>query len=348
MNYLDFVKNLADREYFGQKLGLERVQLFLQHLGNPHQSYPSIHIAGTNGKGSTAAMLASVLKEAGYRVGLYTSPHLEDFCERIQISGEMISQNSLMQLVEKFQVIEKKIGIELTFFEFTTALAFQYFADQKIDIAVIEVGLGGRLDATNVMTPLVSVITSIGLDHQKFLGDTLEKIAFEKAGIIKPGVPVVIGEIPREGEQVIRRVAEEKKSWVVHGHGEQSRTMNVAQFDGSTSSPCPSSEMNKSHAKLGLIGEHQKINASMVLDVVRLLNQSGKFKICFPDIEKGLASVNWPGRLETISKKPWILLDGAHNVEAMQKVVDYVSVEKKGRKLFCLFGMMKDKRVKMF
>lgn len=322
-SYKKFISELADREYFGQKLGLERIASFLQSMGNPHQAYAVIHIAGTNGKGSTSAMLASVLNKAGYRVGLYTSPHLEDFCERIQISGEMISQPSLMHLVEKFQETEKKLGLSLTFFEFTTALAFQYFADEKIDVAVIEVGLGGRLDATNVVKPLVSVITSIGYDHQAFLGNTLEKIAFEKAGIIKPAIPVVIGDLPQEAERIIQDVAGQHHSRVF----------------------VRSSQPAAQDLKIGLSGNHQKINASMVSDVIRLLNQSGKFKICFPDIEKGLASVKWPGRLETISTEPWIILDGAHNEEAMRKVVNYLKPKKENRKLMCVFGAMGDKNI---
>ncbi len=322
-SYQYFISDLADREYFGQKLGLERIRSFLDEARDPHRSYPSIHIAGTNGKGSTAAMLASVLETAGYRVGLYTSPHLEDFRERIRVAGRMISPEELMALVERLRTLERRLGIQLTFFEFTTALAFQYFADQKIDVAVVEVGLGGRLDATNVVIPLVSVITSIGLDHQQFLGDTIEKIAFEKAGIIKEGVPVVIGDLPPSAESVIFEVARKRSSSVARS-GEAARP------------PLP---------HVGLAGEHQKTNASIVMEVVRLLNRSG-FHICFPDMEKGLASVLWPGRLETVCDQPWILLDGAHNVEAIEKTVAYLEKEKKGRKVLCLLGMMEDKKCK--
>ena len=181
-SYEDFVAHLGDREFFGQKLGLERMQKLCERLCHPQNNFKSVHIAGTNGKGSTAAMLASILKKVGYRVGLYTSPHLEDFCERIQINGNRITPEEVLRCSAEVQEVEDKED-PLTFFEMSTAMAFRYFASRNVDFAVIETGLGGRLDATNVILPLVSVITTIGFDHMKFLGNTLQAIAFEKAGM---------------------------------------------------------------------------------------------------------------------------------------------------------------------
>jgi len=218
---LDYLYSFVDYSltrnlrYAEEKFDLGRMRTFMGRLGNPQEAYPVIHVAGTKGKGSTAAMVASALQAAGYRVGFYTSPHLEEFCERIQINRQLISHADLVRIVDQVKPVVAEIE-QLTTFELTTAAAFLYFAEQKVDVAVIEVGLGGRLDATNVVKPVVSVITSLSLDHTKVLGDTLAKIAFEKAGIIKPGRPVVMAPQREEARLVVERVAIERETKHVH------------------------------------------------------------------------------------------------------------------------------------
>jgi dihydrofolate synthase / folylpolyglutamate synthase len=307
------VLNIADREFFGMKLGLENTKAILKRLKNPEKQFSSIHIAGTNGKGSTAAMLASILKEAGYKVGLFTSPHLVDVRERFQINGEMISEAGLEKLSDEIRHCEQSEAIPLTFFEFVTALAFLYFARSKVDIAVIETGMGGRLDATNVITPEVSVITNVAMDHAQHLGDTLEKIAFEKAGIIKKGVPVVCGE-----------------EFVLY----------LPPFLPLSPALSPKGERV---LKVGLLGEHQQENASLALQAIQCLNKSGKWKISDEAIQSGLENVKFPGRLEYI--KPNILLDGAHNPAAMRTLREYLEENHAEDKIQLIIGMMEDKAV---
>lgn len=253
------------------KLGLERMVALMSDLGNPQNSYPIFHVAGTNGKGSTCAFLESILRSAGYRTGLYTSPHLTCARERIQINRELISEADFVQL-------EQQVGLEATFFERMTAMAFLYFAQQKVDVAIIEVGLGGRLDATNVVNPVVCGICRIDLDHQAILGDTLEQIAFEKAGIIKPGVPVCWS--PQD--PVVERVLSPLCQRGVRG-----------DFD----------------FELGLFGVHQIENASLAVNMIKASGLSVSEQV----IIEGLANAHWSCRYELISHAPLILLDGAHN-----------------------------------
>lgn len=328
-SYASFVRHLEDREYFGQKLGLERIQTLLDRLGNPEKKFRSIHIAGTNGKGSTAAMIASILKEAGLKVGLYTSPHLTDFCERIRIGDRLIGPDEVMHLVRAIREVEEE---PLTFFELATAIAFLYFAEKRVDPAVIETGLGGRLDATNVITPLVSVITTIGLDHTQHLGDTLEKIAFEKAGIIKSGVPVVVGALPAEAMEVVLSIVKAQRSFLP----DLTRPFDKLRTTLSL--------LRRGEGRgLSLAGRHQQTNAAIALKVVEVLNEKKDVDIHAEAIRRGLANVRWPCRLETVQEKPWILLDGAHNPDAMRVVAEYLQENLKGRRLKVLFGAMADK-----
>ena len=329
--YESFTAHLADREYFGQKLGLERIRELLNRLGNPERKFPSIHIAGTNGKGSTAAMIAQILAEAGYKVGLYTSPHLVDFCERIWVAGEVIPRPQTLHHARIICEVESPSD-PLTFFELATAIAFLHFAEEKVDIAVVEVGLGGRLDATNVITPLVSVVTTIGMDHRQYLGGTIEKIAFEKAGIIKPGVPVVVGNLPEEAISVIHDVAKS-----VAG-----RVLPRVPPTGAHFIPPPSGARPESPVPLPLAGDHQLHNAAVAVAVIEELRHQG-WKIPETAVRSGLANVRWPGRLETVHENPWILLDGAHNPQAMAAVRQFLEPRLNGRKLKVLFGAMADK-----
>lgn len=267
-------------------------------------------------------MIASILKSAGLKAGLYTSPHLTDFCERIKIGDILISPESVVRLVNRVHEFEEEKE-RLTFFELATAIAFLYFAEQKVDLAVLEVGLGGRLDATNVVTPLVSVITTIGLDHTAHLGGTLSKIAFEKGGIIKAGVSVVTGPMSEEAFRVIREIAEERGAPLLPFNGQKVQVP----------------------ARLGLEGEHQRDNAALAVTVIDFLKKDPGFSVTDLAVRKGLESVVWPGRLETVFQRPWVILDGAHNPQAMGAVRKFLEQNLKGRKLVVVFGAMADKDV---
>ena len=248
------------------KKDLTNVHLLVNHLGNPHKKLKSIHVAGTNGKGSTSHMLASILQEAGYKVGLYTSPHLKDYRERIKINGKEISEDFVCDFINKNKTFFE--SNDMSFFEMTVGLAFEYFAKEKVDIAIIEVGMGGRLDATNIITPLVSVITNIGLDHTQFLGNTLELIAFEKAGIIKPSIPVVIGEYTSETKQVFLAKAKENNSNIYFA-----------------------SELVLENYPSDLIGDYQIHNKKTVVQTISIINSQGAFKISENAIKWGLLNV---------------------------------------------------------
>lgn len=267
------------------KLGLERMAALMSDLGNPQNSYPVFHVAGTNGKGSTCAFLESILRSAGYRTGLYTSPHLTCARERIQINYELISEADFVEL-------EQQVGLEATFFERMTAMAFLCFAEQKIDVAIIEVGLGGRLDATNIVQPIVCGISRIDLDHQAILGDSLEKIAFEKAGIIKPGVPVCWS--PQD--PVVESSLRPRAIGVAGSNPEQSWIATLATPP-------------RNDGFLGLKGPHQINNASLAVSMIK----ASGLVVSEQAISTGLANTRWPCRYELISEQPLILLDGAHN-----------------------------------
>ena len=300
-------------ERFGMKLGLEVIINLLQHLGNPHLQFKSIHVAGTNGKGSTCAFLSSILQEAGYKTALYTSPHLVKFNERIQVNGRNISDQDLASLAKKIKKTAEQHRIEPTFFEFTTALAFLYFAQQHVDVAVIETGLGGRLDATNVVHPLISVITTISFDHQKHLGDTLEKIAQEKAGIIKPEGMIVTGERNPEAIAVFRKECQKKHASLFllgRDYKEIESNLHRQVF-----------ESNGNHYEIRLLGEHQIHNALLATLTIELLREKG-IKYSPKDIQQGLKKASWPGRLQFFGKN--ILVDCAHNVEGITTLVEFL------------------------
>ncbi|MFA6548553.1 MAG: folylpolyglutamate synthase/dihydrofolate synthase family protein [Candidatus Margulisiibacteriota bacterium] len=298
---INYLKSL---EKFGMNLGLERITSILDRLGNPQNTFKSIHIAGTNGKGSTAAMVASILQTAGYRVGLYTSPHFIDYTERIKINGKDIARKKFEEgLMKAREVIEglmreKAMEGEPTVFEVLTAVAFWYFAKKKVEYAVVEVGLGGRLDATNVITPLVSVITNIDLEHTEILGKTLAKIAGEKAAIIKRGIPVVTAETKTEPLKVIKKVCQANQSQLAIMEPETERLGSIRRR-----------KPRSLFSGFRLRGDHQKLNAACAVAAIRLAG----IKVTRSQIKKGLAKTVWPGRLQIISRQPLIILDGAHN-----------------------------------
>ena len=288
------------------KADLSNTLLLVDHLGNPEKKLHCIHVAGTNGKGSTSHFLASVLQEAGYKVGLYTSPHLKDFRERIKINGKMISEDSVWQFINKNKPFFE--ANQLSFFEMTVGLAFDYFVIEKVDIAIIEVGLGGRLDATNVITPLISVITNIGFDHMQFLGNTLEAIAGEKAGIIKPNVPVVIGEYTTETKPVFETKAKATNSEIYFASDLVSETY-------------PSQ----------LLGDYQIQNKKTAIQTIKVLQLQNNFKITEDNIKTGFWSVientGLLGRWQQLGESPKIICDTAHNLDGLKIVIKQIQKE---------------------
>ena len=302
------------------KKDLSNTLKLAQHLNNPENKFKSVHVAGTNGKGSTSHMLASVLQEAGYKVGLYTSPHLKDFRERIKVDGEEVSKQFVMGFIKRnkaFFEINR-----LSFFEMTVGMAFDYFAKQKVDIAVVEVGLGGRLDSTNIVTPEVSVITNIGLDHTQFLGDTLEAIAFEKGGIIKPNIPVVIGETQKETTSVFKSLAKTCDSEIVFADKKISEVY-----------------------KSDLIGSYQSKNIKTVVQTVKELQEKG-FKISEQNLKQGLLNVSKNtgllGRWQVLKETPKVVCDAGHNREGLTYVMQQLSNET-FKSLHIVFGVVNDK-----
>ena len=301
-------------------MDLSNIRKLEQHLGDPHKNFKSIHVAGTNGKGSVSHMLASVLQEAGLKVGLYTSPHLKDFRERIRINGKVISEESVVRFItENCSFLEKE---NFSFFEMTVGMAFKHFSEEKVDIAIIEVGLGGRLDSTNIITPELSVITNIGFDHTAFLGNRLDQIAGEKAGIIKEKVPVIIGESHPETLPVFRKIAEDR----------QAPLFLAEEYSGKV----PESDLK---------GSYQKKNILSVLTSVKILKETG-WKISPEDVEKGLARVvqntGLRGRWEVLQRDPKVICDTAHNKEGLVYTMKQLQ-EEDFENLHIILGVVNDK-----
>lgn len=315
-----------------------------ESLGNPHQKFKSIHIAGTNGKGSVSHMLAAIFQTAGYKTGLYTSPHLKDFRERIRINGEMISEDEVISFTEMIKPQIEKISP--SFFEATVAMAFHHFAKEQVDIAIIETGLGGRLDSTNVITPELSVITNIGMDHMNMLGDTLEKIAFEKAGIIKEAVPVIIGESQPEVEEVFRRTAAEKKAPISFA-SEQIKVLQYKWDKNLLQIETEDHYRNKNKWQLDLPGIYQTKNLLTVLAACYQLEQLG-WDITEQHIREALTQVKrltgLHGRWEIIHHAPLVVLDVAHNVDGIKQLAEQIKLTNH-KHLHIVLGMVKDKDV---
>lgn len=355
--FVDYSLTHADR-YSPEKFDLARMRAFAAQLGNPHTAYPIIHVAGTKGKGSVSALSAGALRQAGYKVGLYTSPHLQDYNERIQVDGQPIPHASLISLVDELRPY-LDAGTELTTFEITTALAFLYFARQEVTAAVFEVGLGGRLDATNIITPLVSVITSISYDHTQFLGNTLTAIAGEKAGIIKPGVPVVISPQKKEARLALERVAQERGAPliqvgqdVLYAPGEHSRR-------GQSLAVWPASQQAQADAyfdgklaggweplrlEIPLLGHHQVENAATAFTALSVARQHG-LAVSDAAIQSGFARVSWPGRFEILSEDPLVVVDSAHNRDSALKLRLALDDYFPGKPVILIFGASEDKDI---
>lgn len=318
----------------GMDFKLERVALALQRLGDPQRRFPTLHVAGTNGKGSVAAMLHAILTAAGYRVGLYTSPHLSRLTERVRVGlEEEIYPADVVCLTREIQRVTSG-GIQLTFFELMTVMAFAYFHQRAIDVGVIEVGLGGRLDATNVIDPAAAVITTIGCDHTQWLGDSIAAVAAEKGGIIKPHRPVVLGDVGSEAAAVLRELAAEREAPVIQaGLDYRVAGDGLLDFDGLG--------WSLRGLSLALRGAYQRENAGTALACLAAVRE--QIPVTEETIRGGLASVRWPGRLDVVAAAPLTILDGAHNSDAVAALVEEVRVIAAGRKLHVLFAVMGDK-----
>ena len=313
------------------KPGLERITAFCKHLGNPQRNYFTIHVAGTNGKGSVSHMLASVLQQAGYRTGLYTSPHLRDFRERILVDGEMIPKQKVVNFVDKHYDCMKELG--LSFFEMSTALAFDYFDQSDVEVAVIETGLGGRLDATNLIIPIVSVITNIGLDHMALLGDTLPKIAAEKAGIIKKSIPVVIGEKSDEYNHVFDQAATAMMSKIVYAENDFACINHSTEGDFQKFSIQRHRDNKVFNLELDLTGNYQVHNILTAIAVIDLLHQETPLTISLRALTEGMRTVAsgtaLQGRWQKLGDKPLTICDTGHNAHGMDFIMD-------SRLVYCL------------
>ena len=316
--------------------GLDRIRDLMARLGDPQKQLKFVHIAGTNGKGSTAAMMASVLQKAGYRTGLYTSPFINRFHERIQIDGQMISDEDLAEITGKVKPQAQAMPVHPTEFELVTAMALSYFADKSCDIVVMETGMGGALDATNVIEPpLVSVITNIGLDHTDALGDTLEKIAAVKAGIIKGGYTALY-RAQDSVEQVFEDRCRDTRAQLMKADFDSIR-LHSHGFEGQVFDACGYEDL-----QIPLLGAHQLKNAAVVLTAIKALQLQG-YSIPEAAVRSGLASVAWPGRFELLRKSPLFLVDGGHNPQCIDALADNVRDYLKGRPLTVVTGVMADK-----
>ncbi len=361
---LDYLYSFIDyglvraEKYSPEVFSLTRMVAFMRALGDPQNRYPVIHVAGTKGKGSVAALCASALRAGGYRTAFYTSPHLNDFRERAQVNGEYISREALAGIVSEFQaLVPQHPGV--TTFELSTALAFEHFARENVDVAVIEVGLGGRLDATNVVHPAVSVISSLSYDHTYLLGNTLGEIATEKGGIIKPGVPIVTAAQAPEALAALERIAAERgapleyvgRDWhyrpVRHTLDGQSlelwseaeqRQLNALQAQGHRVTWQPT------QLEIPLLGQHQVENATLAYAALQAARQRG-LPLASDAIRTGFKNVRWPGRFEILHREPFVVVDGAHNADSAKRLADTVREYFPGRRVALIFGASSDKDV---
>ncbi len=340
---------------FGSKLGLERIERLLSLLGNPERDTEYIHVAGTNGKGSVTAMVASALAASGFRTGMYISPYLEDFRERVVLNGRMISKEDLVAMAKEVRpAVERMLteGMEHpTEFEVITALAFLYYSRQQVDYVSLEVGLGGRFDGTNVVTPAVSTITTISFDHMDRLGDTLGKIAFEKAGIVKPGVPVVTGVTADEPLSVIKRRAEKSGSRLYQVAQSPSADVTWEEVSYSMDGQVidvHGPDFEYKGLKIPLMGRHQQQNAALAvasLELAKPNNRAGRIYLDRAAVAKGISQTVWPGRLEVLSRNPTIILDGAHNPDGARVLSEAMHHVPRER-LICVLGILGDKAYK--
>lgn len=350
MDYKEAMKYIQQIGNFGSNYGLERTYRLLEILGNPQDKLRLVHIAGTNGKGSTTAMVTALLRGKGFKVGMYTSPYLEEFEERIQINGENIPKRRLAQLMDKVKEAVDRVVLEKlnhpTEFEIITCLMFLYFYEENIDYGVIEVGLGGRLDSTNVINPIVSVITSISYDHINILGDTLEKIAGEKAGIIKDGVPVLIYPQEKEALQVIEKKALEMNSEIYRVNKEDGRFIRMINEEKIYQVVEVNLKGKVLEIKLPLLGEHQITNLLLALKTYEIICRDDNLEFNEEEIKTSIIDkVKWIGRLEVMNKEPLVVIDGAHNIQGIKALAQNVQKYFKYKNMYLLLGILADKQV---
>ena len=346
MKYEEAMKYITEVGNFGSNYGLERTYKLLEHLGNPERDLKLIHIAGTNGKGSTTSMITEILMGEGYKVGMYTSPFIEEFEERIQINRNNIPKESLAILMDEIKVAVDKV-IEAgynnpTEFEIITVLMLLYFKKENIDFGVIEVGLGGTLDSTNVIKPIIQVITSISFDHTNLLGNTLEKIAREKAGIIKKGIPTVIYPQQEEVLKVIKNKCFEMDSELYIANNENLKFENIVNLDKPYQLLKYNNEID---ILLPLLGEHQIINLSVAMQTIEVLNNKNIIDISIANIVKSIKNVSWKGRLEVLSNNPYVVIDGAHNIQGIKTLSRNIKKYFKYENLYLILGILADKDV---
>jgi len=342
-DYHDTINYLYNLRRQGIKLGLSNTKALMSLLGNPHRFFNSIHIAGTNGKGSTASMITSILLRSGLRVGTYTSPHLVSFTERIRVNGQMINEDDVIRLTSTLNELIKDTDIRPTFFEFITAMAFYYFMENGVEWAVIETGMGGRFDATNVIEPEVSIITNVGLDHMDFLGKTISDITAEKAGIIKNRIPLITGVSHPDSIRIVSETAKRLRS-EVHIYGRD--------FNGTLLSMDEKGIRFDYHGyktlhnlSLPLAGRYQLHNASIAIRACEVLNKKEVF-ISDSSIIDGLKDTRIEGRFEIVSRDPFIIIDGAHNPEAMKRLCETITELFTTRQIIVIIGIMKDKDIR--
>lgn len=327
------------------KPGLERIAKFCRCIGNPQRNYFVIHIAGTNGKGSVSNMLAAVLQQAGYQTGLFTSPHLTDFRERIRVNGEMISKQKVVNFVDRYKVEMERL--QLSFFEMTTAMAFDYFAQSDVEVAVIETGLGGRLDATNIVQPIISVITNIGLEHTEYLGDSLPKIAREKGGIIKKCTPVIVGEKNSNYNLVLEEIANDLRSELTYA--DEVFTLGECHFeaDKQVVTMTRNRDGYPYRLRLDLLGEYQRQNLATVAATLDKLHEATPLSISRRAFVEGVRDVthltSFRGRWQVLSDKPQIICDTAHNEHGIAEVAKQLKARSSEGKLICVMGFCEDK-----
>ena len=332
------------------KFDLENITVLAERLGRPDRAYPSAHIAGTNGKGSTAAFLESMLRHAGFRTGLYTSPHLERINERIRVNGEEIGHESFAAIFTRLQALieellaARKLRAHPTYFECVTAMAFECFARERVEFGVFEVGLGGRLDATNILSPAVTLITRIDFDHENFLGHSLKEIANEKAGILKPEVPVVLAEQRPEAREVILARADHLRCPVIETAREFQITRESSQNGFFRARVTEISSGETFDIAPSLSGSFQLQNALNALAAARYLTRRG-FRISADDITEGISKTVWPGRLEKLQSGPDVYLDGAHNPGAARELAHFLEQNFAGRRIWMVYGALRDKAV---
>ena len=337
MNYSEALEYIHSVSWTFCKPGLERIGELCEKLSHPQKKLKFIHVAGTNGKGSTSAMLDSVLRAAGYKVGLYTSPYIRVFNERMRIDGENIPDDELASLTEYIKPIAEQMSDKPTEFELITALAFEYFARHNCDVVILEAGMGGRLDSTNIIdTSVLSIITGIALDHTAFLGDTVEKIAAEKAGIIKKGVPVIYGGADAFAKAVIESKAKEMNSDFT-AVDYSTLKINSMELEGTSFDYA-----NYSGLKISLLGSYQPRNCAIVLNAVETLRKEG-LEISDSALREGLSSAKWQGRFEMLSREPLIIFDGAHNPQGIEAAVESVKLYFKNERICLVTGVLRDK-----